>query len=254
MGGRPALMPKVGIMKITMTARIERVATISIAVLALLVSCATFYYQILYEKSGLSMQLMGFSMEPNKDHGLSCKLDTVLFNIGNRDAALIGASLVQGKVTSSDDGKSIKFVGEGDTYGVKNDLPGYVAQVVRGGEVRFLTLRFDRCNSEVIRSNIQGKGLTDFTLSAVALDHDGHRSNSTIFFARSTNSQDGRVSLKLRLDGQFDLMTDHANYKGEALWGEMEYWFKGSGVAWEDGYNRTSFLGQDLQRNGASDA
>jgi hypothetical protein len=222
-----------------MSSQIERVATILISVLALVVSAAALYLQSAYERSALSMQLMAFSMAPDKTHGLVCQLDIALFNPGNRDVALIGAILGQAKTVRTVEGASFTVNTKSVTYFPAGDTPGYTTYVIKGGEVRLERIKFTSCTAEKVRSSLLQDGLNEFKFSTVVLTHRGIRSSAEISFAHAKMSLDGRFSFLLGMDGQFDLLVDRASYTGGVGRGSQVFWFKGGGKVWEEGYEHS---------------
>jgi hypothetical protein len=205
---------------------------ILVSVLALLVSGLTLYLQSVHERSRLSMRLMEFTLEPRSEGGPICKIEIALFNSGNRDAALAGASLSQAKTTRTSAGTTSQRA----KYFPPGDAPGQLSHVVKSGEISFVGLAFPGCDFENIKTRIEKEGLVDFSLSTLAFNHEGQRSSVETSFAAVAFSPAGRLTFSLELDGYFDLLADRRRYAGSSDGVTKTVWLEGSGRDWRQGY------------------
>ncbi len=147
---------------------VKEAASLLISVITLIISGATFYIQLVWERSRLTMRLMDFALEPQADGSPICKLEVSLFNSGNRDSALTQVHLRQGKTAFTPTGSTTESV----SYFPPSDSPGYVSYVVKSGEIRFVSLVFLGCDFQSVKSGIEKKYI-DLSLATVAMNYEG---------------------------------------------------------------------------------
>lgn len=190
----------------------RHVAPVVLSVIAVAVSAAGLYIQSMYGSASLSMQLTGFTIE---QHGNAdtCTLDIALFNSGNRDTALLRVGLRQGKTVKNRDGTMTRNYAE---YFPDTDPPGYVDAVVKGGDIKLLTLVFSSCNVAAIETGLKQGGLNQLSLATDAVNYDGKRSSVSTSFASVSVSSAGELTFVTHLAGQFDLLDNGTYHAGEA--------------------------------------
>lgn len=212
----------------------DRIAII-ISVLALLLSVAGFYVQSLRNTSNLNMQLIEFTVDTVEGASPRCRLDVVLFNSGNRDAALLSVILLQGKTERTSTGMSIQST----TFLPHGSSPGRVSHVVGAGEVKFLELLFPGCTPEAVQKAVKEGDQREISAQTEALAHDGRRSRATTNFSKVIAADQNNLAFSLWLEGNFDLMRDGGTYIGESKSGSHEMQLSKEGAGWIQKYSTT---------------
>ncbi|MDX2355218.1 hypothetical protein [Stutzerimonas xanthomarina] len=179
----------------------EAVNTI-LAVFAVFVSGASAYIQWWQEESNLSMQILEFAFLNEEDDKNSCGINLVLFNSGNRDSALIEAELLhftENKIDAGLSSRGTQYIA-GSRRGVALD------HVVRPGQISRVTLVFHSCTMQSLYWGIKRNRLRELKLKTVSIDHTGKRSSAFTNFAATKINPGEKAEIKLRLEGQFNLL------------------------------------------------
>ena len=173
------------------------------SMVAAVVAGLTYSNQHVAERSRLHAQVTDFHVI-SEDGRAICTADYVLFNSGNRDAALLDLSLWTERLDWRSDG----FDAEGKLFWQE---PGEAGTVIRGGEILLRKVSFPECTAERLFEVLPETNV--ISLQFTSLDHQGARFVAQLRIGEAPVVGEDWATVNLVLGESVDLLRHGAHYE-----------------------------------------